>query len=139
MKNVLPDEQREVKAQNVIKEFCITTGEKPSVGIFKVLDNRKFYFPVCKGPNIVVGPGDLLELSSETARELFVTNRVIPFDPAIPELGKYRVLRPLRVAIDGLWTDLKPHEFVELTFTEALPLLKKENIALESAVQEVKP
>lgn len=118
----------------IFREYCVLTGEKPGVGIFQVLPCRSFYFETCKGPAIIVKHPDLLELSSLTAKEYFHMRRVDPFDPGIPEHGKYELLRPHRTVIDGLYVDLQPGEFVELSAAEALSLLLKSKIRLAEEV-----
>lgn len=121
------------KDKLVLKELSVTDGEAPAVGVFRVL--RSFYLPVRKGPNISLPVGALVELSAGTAQENFLLNRVIPHDPAIPALGKYRALLPFRVVLNDIFVDVKAEEFLELTSQEALPFLQRQQIALEAVLQ----
>ena len=114
--------------EEIIKEFCVSTGEMPGVGIFKA--TRGFYIKTKDGPLTLVPANSLVELSSETARSEFSIARVIPYDPKIPEKARYRVVYPFRTVIDGLYVNLKQHDEIELSITEALPLLRENKIII---------
>jgi hypothetical protein len=115
--------------KTIYRELCVTLEEKPGVGIYEV--TKGFRLPVRKGPHVALKAGDLCELSRETAESEFYLGRVIPHDPALPEIGTYIVIRPFRTIVDGLWIDLKRDEKLELELGEALPLLRTQKIRLE--------
>ncbi len=125
MKKTINEEQ----PLEILRELCVADGSVPGVGIFKAL--RSFYLPVRQGPNEALKIDALVELSAETARENFFLGRVLPYDPAIPQVGLYRVIRPIRIVIDKLWVELKPGEKIELSADESLPFLREEKIVLE--------
>lgn len=117
-----------LKNDEIVREHCVSIGEKPSVGIFRV--TRSFFLQVRKGPNEPLQVGALCELCQETALGAFSLSRVIPHDPAIPALGVYEVLRPFRVIMEKLWVDLQASEKIKLSADEALPLLRSGKIIL---------
>ncbi len=120
------------KESEILKELCVAEGKEVSVGTFKLLSGRRM--PIRRGPIVPLPAGTLIELSAQTSKELFAMGCIIPVDPAIPPVGKYKILRRQKLVIDGLYTDLQAGEFIELTDTEALPYLRAQQIEL---VQEV--
>jgi hypothetical protein len=109
----------EKQEEKIIKEYAVSIGETPSVGVFRV--SRAFYLKTVNGPPVEIKPGQLIELGKETHETLFCIGKISPLE--IPE--KYKVRVPFRTTINGLFVDLRVDDVIELDTEEALKLWRQ--------------
>lgn len=94
------------KTENIIVEYEVKRGDKPSAGIFKAV--RSFMLKTDNKPLEEIPVGALVELSKENAEMLFYSCKVEPSE--MPE--KFKVLRSFKPVINDRYTDLHPEDVI---------------------------
>jgi hypothetical protein len=115
--------------EKIIKEFCVSIGEMPGVGIFKVM--RGFYLKDKNGPPVQISPGMFVEVCEATRLELFSVGRIEPLKIPI----KYKVVRPFRCVLNGLYCDLRADDLVQLDREEGLRLWRHNFVLPEEVLR----
>jgi hypothetical protein len=91
---------------------------------------RSHYEKVCRGPGIIVSPGQFIELwDPYSIASRFYAGQIIPLRPGIPAIGQY-VTRKMFVIIDenGEYQEIQAGTLLKLTREEALDFFKKRRI-----------
>jgi hypothetical protein len=96
---------------------------------------RPFWLPTHAGPfEIATGK---VRLTRDSASQLFPF-KVVPAYVNLNGLGRYECIKPFRFVDDkGYWDNAKKGDVLELTFSEAWPLMKSFSIKPLKAKQEV--
>jgi hypothetical protein len=98
----------------------IELGSREDDDLYRV--TRGFYLSVKAGPPSPVMTGDIVRLTRATAR-MFFPAKILPVGLSDP--GKYEVIRDFKMPDEnGLWIELHTGDILELTFNEALSLMK---------------
>ncbi len=85
---------------------------------------RATYFSICDGPPVCLSPPARIVLFNRTTiAELFAAKRIRPIDPGIPEVGRYRANREIRITVDGHYQKVCIGDVVELSAAEAAEYL----------------
>jgi hypothetical protein len=119
--------------EKVIWEFGVT--EANGGQVYRVeMERSSFMMKVCDGPLQRAEPGGLVGLSDITSAPLFFCGKISPVD--MPPLAQYECLRDITIVIDGLFKRLKPKDRIELTKSEALSLLRRQEVKFIKEVME---
>jgi hypothetical protein len=87
---------------------------------------RSFFLKVVDGPHQLAAAGMIVRLTKENALGLFYSNRIEPV--GVLPVAEYEAIDNFRLVEDGKYVQIEKGDLLEFAWSEALPLLLKQQI-----------